>query len=247
MRLGKMPARQDPRTFMLKALAPVLPAPPPARDWASKLPVDLGMMVNDQIGDCTCAGAAHMIQTWTADAQGHAYTPSDDEVVAAYSAITGYDPEDASTDNGANMLDVLNYWRQTGVGAHRIGAYAALAHRDVLHVESAIASFGGVYVGVMLPVSAQNLDSPWAGPHDIGGDNAPGSWGGHCMACVGYDIHGVEFVTWGQRQRADWLWWTTYVDEAYAIFSRDWIESNGSAPSGLNVAKLQALLTQVGR
>ena len=53
-------------------------------------------------------------------------TPSDKQVVAAYSAITGYNPSTGANDNGAVEIDVLNYWRQTGIAGHKIGAYVAL-------------------------------------------------------------------------------------------------------------------------
>ena len=38
----------------------------------------------------------------------------------------GFRPGDPSTDRGAYALDVLNYWRQSGIAGHRIAAYAAV-------------------------------------------------------------------------------------------------------------------------
>ncbi len=54
------------------------------------------MMENDQIGDCTCAAAEHLIMEWTANAGKKMVTPSDKQIVAAYSAITGLQPDDRS-------------------------------------------------------------------------------------------------------------------------------------------------------
>ena len=59
------------------------------------------MMDNDQIGDCTCAAAGHLIMEWTANAQSKMVTPTDKQIVAAYSAITGYNPTTGANDNGA--------------------------------------------------------------------------------------------------------------------------------------------------
>ena len=38
-------------------------------------------------------------------------------------------------DNGAVILDVLNYWRKTGIGGHPISAYADLKELDAGNVE----------------------------------------------------------------------------------------------------------------
>ena len=76
-------------------------------------------MGNDKIGDCTCAAAGHLIMEWTSLAQPKMFTPTDPQIVAAYSAITGYNPKTGANDNGAAELDVLNYWRKTGSRATR--------------------------------------------------------------------------------------------------------------------------------
>jgi hypothetical protein len=34
---------------------------------------------------------------------------------------------------------------------------------------------------------------------------------------VEYDKNGVTVLTWGNTQRATWVWWDECVDEAYAI------------------------------
>ena len=83
------------------------------------------MMHNDTIGDCTCAAAGHLVMEWTANV-GAETTPADADILAAYSAITGYDPKTGANDNGAVETDVLNYWRKTGIAGHKIMAYAAL-------------------------------------------------------------------------------------------------------------------------
>lgn len=240
--LGKKPVRHDVRTLWLRALMPTMPDPPPARDWSSKLPADVGMYLNDQLGDCTCASMAHLIQTWTSQI-GLLVNPSDKDVIAAYER-QGYDPSDPATDGGAVMLDVLNDCRKNGLGGHKIGAYIKIDHHDIEHVKAAIDYFGGAYLGVQLPTSAQNLDADWVGPESTTGSQAdrPGGWGGHCMAAVAYDRLGVTFLTWGKRQRADWTWWRDYVDEAYAIVSADWLDPSGVAPNGLPVAQLNSFL-----
>src|SRR5579863_10642044 len=103
LKLGKQDARHDPRALLLASyITPALPAPPTTFDLTSKMPADWGMMDNDQIGDCTCAAAGHLIMEWTANAGKKMVTPTDKQIVAAYSAITGYNPTTGANDNGAN-------------------------------------------------------------------------------------------------------------------------------------------------
>lgn len=81
------------------------------------------MMANQQIGDC--AAASHLIMEWTANAKKKMVTPTDRQIVAAYSAITGDNPATGANDNGATEIDVLKYWRQSGIANDKIGTYVA--------------------------------------------------------------------------------------------------------------------------
>ena len=101
LKLGKSVARHDPRALLLASyVTPALPVPPASFDLTSKVKA-WGMMDNDQIGDCTCAAAGHLIIEWTANAKKKMVTPTDKQIVAAYSAITGYNPVTGANDNGA--------------------------------------------------------------------------------------------------------------------------------------------------
>lgn len=196
------------------------------------------MMLNDRIGDCSCAGAGHAIQQWTTYA-GDPLVPTDEQVEAAYSAISGYAPEDPSTDTGCVLLDVLKYWRKTGVAARRIDAFASLEPRNHHDVMDAIYLFGNAYLGVALPISAQE-QTVWTVPAGgATGDGAPGSWGGHCIIVVEYDPRGLTCVTWGATKRMSWSFFDAYCDEAYAVMSHDWLKG-GYNPEHFDAAALQA-------
>jgi hypothetical protein len=236
--LGKHAARHDPRTLSLakyvKRGAEL--APPASANWSSKTNQKWPMYLNDQLGCCTCAGAAHHIEVWTAAGKGKEVEITDADVLKAYEAVGGYNPADPSTDNGANMLDVLKFWRKNGIGKHRIGAFVSVTLHDVL-VQDAIAMFGGVYVGVDLPLSAQN-QAVW----DVvpGPKGKTGSWGGHAIAVVDYDARGLTCVTWGDLKRMTWPFFSRYADEAYAIVSPDFVSLKRKAPSGFDMATLVA-------
>ncbi|MDD5301491.1 MAG: hypothetical protein PHS14_00165 [Elusimicrobia bacterium] len=244
VKLGKAAPRLDPRTLRLAAYLPAeLPEIPAAADYSRAVPSGAwGMLANDRLGDCTCAAAGHLIQQWTGSV-GSAVTPADADIVAAYSAITGYNPADPSTDRGAVELDVLNFWRAAGIAGHKIGAYAAVDPRDRAHVRAGAYLFGGLYLGVALPRSAQAQDT-W----DVAGDGpdaAPGSWGGHAVSVAAYDADGLYIVTWGALKRVTWAFWDRYVDEAYAVLSPDFLDGKGQTPAGFNLAQLQQDLAAV--
>lgn len=241
-RLGKLAARHDPRTLQLAnyLTASQLPAPPFHQNWAALASTNWGMMGNDAAGDCTCAAAGHAIQTWTANT-GAEVTMSTDDVIATYSALTGYDPADPDTDKGAVELDVLTHWRANGIGPSKLAAFMACEPGNQDHVKAAIDLFGGLYIGVRLPKSAQTQRVWSVPPGGPIGDAAPGSWGGHAIWVVSYDATGVTCVTWGALQRMTWGWFATYCDEAYALLSDSlWAAPGRLAPCGFAFADLQS-------
>ena len=249
LKLGKSVARHDPRALLLASyVTPALPAPPASFDLTSKVKA-WGMMDNDQIGDCTCAAAGHLIMEWTANAGKKMFTPTNKQVVAAYSAITGYNPVTGANDNGAIEVDVLNYWRQTGIAEHKIGAYVALEPSNHNHIMDSVYIFEGCYIGMQLPVSAQaqvQNHQPWSvPPGGTTGDGKPGSWGGHAVPVVAYDGRSVTVVTWGALQTMTWSFWEAYCDEAYAILSNDYLKGQKTTPQGFSAQQLQADLADL--
>ena len=241
LKLGKKPAIYDPRTLVLeKYTAVASPAPPKEVDWTCGIK-DWGMMLNDQIGDCTCAAVGHMVQAWTANG-GTERTLPDSAILAAYEAVGAYDPNNPDTDQGASILDVLKYWRTHGIGGDKIGAFVTMNPRNQPMVQLAINWFGGVDVGLELPLSAQD-EMVWCQSGDPS-ENQPGSGGGHSVAIVGYNGAGLTCITWGQPLLMTWGFFSTYCSEVYAMLDADWLKSDAVAPSGLNLAELKADLAQ---
>lgn len=239
-KLGKHTPRHDDRTLQFaNYVEKALPPPPTAVNWDAKIGASWGMMKNDVLGDCTIAAAGHMIALWTTYSSTKV-VPTDAEIVAGYSAVTGYNPVTGANDNGAVETDVLNYWKNHGIGGHKILGYTALEPSNLNHVKDSVSLFGGTYIGLNLPVSCQNQkvwSVPPGGPH---GKGAPGSWGGHAVPVVAYDASGLTVVTWGGLQTMTWGFWSTYCDEAYAVLSHDWLNVHGQTPNGFNLAALQA-------
>jgi GNAT superfamily N-acetyltransferase len=241
-KLGKLPVRTDVRTLRLKRYvdATKLPEPPPAFDLTAHVP-DWPMYANDRRGDCTTAAAGHMIEAWTAAASGEAVEIAESEVLTAFDEVRVVDP--LTGEEGAIELDVLRLWRRQGIGRHRIGAYAAVARYEHDLVRAAAWLFGGLYIGLALPLSARRQDV-WDWTGSLSGDAKPGSWGGHAVDVVRVDPSGLTVVTWGRLQLMTWAFWDRYCDEAYAILSRDFL-AHGRAPNGFDLPALKTDLELV--
>ena len=259
MKLGKRAPRRDLRTLKLSDyLTPELPKPPIRAGYIDQVK-SWPMLLNDSLGDCAVACPGHQIQQWTTYA-GTPFVPRDKDILKAYEDVGGYKPGDPSTDNGCYILDVLKYWRKTGIAGHKILAFASVNFNNRTEMEQAIYLFGSLNVGVALPLSAQNpthhdplgfckpcWSVPKGGPY---GDGSPGSWGGHCIPIVGYSndpagYPGVEVITWGAVYDMTWPFIKNYMDEAWVILTQDWINAAGKTPTGLNLAQLQADLAAI--
>lgn len=239
MKLGKRPAVQDSRTLRLSNyLLSYLPPPPDNIDYSNGIQ-DFGMMLNDQLGDCTIAAIGHAIQIWTAARQfGSEVTVPDEIIKKYYSLWDGYVPGDASTDCGGVELDVLKQWRNSDFAGYKLLAFADPAPGDMEHVMQAVYLFGGLYIGLELPESAQEQEV-WDVPKSSFWDrveaffsgsktpsSAPGSWGGHAVFVCGYDDNGLTCITWGKLKRMTWPFWHKYCDEAHALLSDAWLSQN---------------------
>lgn len=239
-KLGKKAVRHDSRTFKLSRYLPTLPPVPSAIDWSGKVP-DWLMLANDSVGDCTCAAAGHLEMLWTSQTQTE-FVPTDAAVLAAYSALTGYNPANPDTDTGADELTVLNYWRNTGIAGRKIFAFASVNLSNLAEVHAAIAFFGGLYLGAQIPQSAMDATQAGQAWTDTTDTNIVG---GHAFPGVAYDPDGLACITWGQLQKMTWAWLAQYADEAYCVLSPDWIALNGLSPSGFNLTQLNQDLAQL--
>lgn len=258
--LGKRAPRLDGRTLKLaKYLTPSLPTPPLKAGYIDKVQT-WPMYLNDELGDCVIAAAGHMIEQWTAfsSATSSPVLVTNKDILKGYEAVGGYVPGNPDTDNGCDMLTALKYWRRTGFGGHKVSAFVSVDYTNQKEVEQAIYLFGNVYIGLALPLTAQNpvttepsgLSCWQMTAEGTNGDASPGSWGGHCVPIVGYSSDpaghpGVALVTWGEQYAMTWKFANTYVDEMWAVLSPDWFESNGDAPNGFNLDQLKADLAQL--
>jgi hypothetical protein len=187
------------------------------------------MMLNDTFGDCTVAGVGHAIEAWNAEAGTHDAIPSDPQIKQTYFDLTG------GTDSGCVEANVLQTWHRDGLFGQTIAGYAPVDTGNVERFQQAVAFYGGAYLGVACPQSAQEqfaAGQTWT--------VVPGSpiEGGHCILAVGYDHAAVQCVTWGGVANVSYPWLAKYMTETWAILSHEFVEA-GKGPR-LDLAALQA-------
>lgn len=249
MKLGKKVPRIDSRTLRLARYLKGLPPPPLAQDWTKGI-TDWGMMLNDDLGDCTEAAKGHAVQVWTANL-GTKVTVKDSDVLAAYETECGYVDGDPSTDNGGVEIDVLNAWRKNGFAGHKLLAYADTDPKNIFHTKQAITLFGGLYIGLNLPLTAQSQTvwellkgkSWFRRLFRLSDSSDPGSWGGHAVFVPAYNTTGPICITWGKLKQMTWAFWLTYCDESHALLSQEWVDAN--VTTGFDLATLQSDLSAI--
>jgi hypothetical protein len=243
MRLFRTGLKQAPEPPQLRFgsyfKATALPAAPPTFGHYSLVTSSWGMLANDQLSDCTIAGAMHCIMLWNATASKKStFTALDAQ--DDYADACGYVPGHPDTDNGGDMVSVAQYWKNVGMrdctGArHKIAAYLQIDATNLVHLDAAAYLFDAVGLGVSLPDSAETQftnGQPWS---LIPGDTAVEY---HYVPYVGKDAN-RKVVTWGALQDIEEPWLQANLKEAVAMIS---VENmvNQKNPEGFSYDQLSA-------
>jgi hypothetical protein len=244
VKTGKLPPKLHPNTLRLADyLTTKVPPAPPAFSIPGTAGLQWPMYLNDRIGCCTEAAMAHHVQAQAATL-GRSIVFPDSAIQAAYSEVSGYDPATGANDNGAVETDVLAQWQSEGVGGHKILAWVAVNHSNLLQINAACYWLAGLYLGLALPITAQaqtEQRQPWDVVPHAGPDAYPGSWGGHAVNATAYSPAGYEDITWGTTQQMTSRFLLEYCDEVYAAITDDLLDpATGKDFDGLNQAALLA-------
>jgi|HubBroStandDraft_5_1064220.scaffolds.fasta_scaffold202155_2 hypothetical protein len=247
-KLGRLRRTYDPRIPHMSALLAGQiqpPPPPPSVDWTANMPANLGMMLNDTLGDCTCAAVYHAIQVWTFNANPPIQTWPDPDVEQLYEQACGYKPTTPGEGPGGNEQHVLTFLLKTGAPTgpdgqtrHKIAAFVEVDPRNTDDVKRAINDCGVAYIGFNVPAF---LMPPGAAPPAVW-DVQPtdtNSVGGHAVVLAGYTAAGARVISWGQYYTMTWAFFAQYVDEVYAIADAEWVGAKGTSPGGLSLADLE--------
>ncbi len=103
-KLGRLPRARNPRVPHMSSLLAgrAAAALPPQIDYTSRMPAQLGIMMNDTLGDCTYAAYYHAIQVWTFNAAQNIDTEPDIDVEDLYIQACGYNPKRGGEGPGGN-------------------------------------------------------------------------------------------------------------------------------------------------
>lgn len=245
-KLGKLPARPGAIKFKLADYTTgTLPTPPRLYGHQSLIR-SWGMLGNDQYGDCVWAGAGHEHMLWNAESK-KPFQITSQNVLAAYSAVTGFDPRNPNTDQGTDMEEAAKYRRQTGLldamnNRHQVGAYLDIPVGNTDKIKQAAYLFSAVGIGIRFPDSAMtqfNRGMPWtvkAGAQIEGG---------HYVPIVGYNSSYIYVITWGRVQPCSYAFIRKYMDEGIVYLSNDFLNTTGKTIDGFDLSTLQSDLAQL--
>ena len=166
---------------------------------------------NDQIGDCVPTACANAIETAMGSAGIFDAVIPNGDVIAAYSAVTGYSPQNPASDQGTDPAAMFGWWQSNDLFGHRLVEAAAVDPRDPSAIRETIQSHGGVFLTIGLSLENQN-QRVWMP------DGTSGSWGHHAIWADEFD-GGILFCTsWGEVQPIDWRYVSGgFVDSAFAL------------------------------
>jgi hypothetical protein len=248
----KLPSPHRPRIRLSSYLDKfAIPPSPASVDYtAPAMSVIQNVEGNDSVGDCVLAEEAHFIGVQTGNA-GTLYAYTVAQTLAAYSAITGYNPAVPSSDQGTDPITCLNYFTQNAYAdGTKLAGYAEVDATNQAEVQFAIAAFGNLKMWVGLPDAWIN---PFPSSNGFVWDVAPSNPNqGHCVGApsynsprvVGASSTGVQVMTWGLIGTVTWPALAALFSDAggggLAVrITPDWIIKNsGKTPSGFAYSDL---------
>jgi hypothetical protein len=217
-KMGAVPSRTDVRTLNYKDIqkaintADPLRVPPLFYD-ARPHNTQWRMLANDRYGCCTVAGIVRIMIN-NAARRGKTLDISDQDVVDAYLTLTGGD------DVGAMPINALTYMRNIGIKGHKVVAFARVNDHDVYERQSALTTFGSLYVAAGLPAKLdEDRDLRWelTPKEQRTSSDAPRSRGGHAYPVFGFQ-RGEEFsVPWSQEVIEETAWTDYYREETWVF------------------------------
>ena len=236
-KLGKLPAAPRPMKTLLDYMKGSLPKAPTSLDYGPRVTGGFPMALNDQYGDCTIAGADHLLQLAYATIGENFVYPGDDVIQSTYFGLTG------GQDTGLAEQNVLNTWKDSGLLGTQIHSWVAIEPKNQVEMQLACYLFGGVYLGLDIPQAAENQfnnQQPWHLTIPRGNPI-----GGHCVVASGYNRNGINLITWGKETAMTWDFWEYYGDEAYCVIPQAFIEAGHGPVASIDILQLEADQRQI--
>ncbi len=224
-------------------------AVPETVDWSAKVR-NYGLYRNNEIGICGPTGCANMIRQWSAN-DGQQIDLSQASVEQCYRDVGGWNGRDIGrgTDGGVDPIALMNYWRNVGIGGHKIDAWLAIDPNDTKLVDACLYLFGSLAIGFNMPTVWQDtIGQVWRGPRDPSRPPRgyePGSWGGHFVIGSKAEKEDWEVATWAALQKVSGTGFRAYCMFLAVAISKDWTGLDGVAPNGFNADLLSRDLQHI--
>lgn len=245
MKLGKTPARNAVKLKLTNYIDTTALPKPPKEFGHERLVTNWGVLGNDTAGCCVWSGAGHEVMLWNREA-GKTANITTTSTLHNYSLVTGYNPNDPSTDSGTDMQVAAKYRQKTGLldadgKRHKIGAYVALNPGDVNELWYATYLFDGVGIGVEFPnqwMDAFNQGKPWDKVRK------PSIGGGHYITAPSKRVGNSIIITWGAPVPLTPAGYSQFNDESLAYLTEEKLV-NGKSLEGFDLATLRKDLALV--
>lgn len=246
-RLGLKPVKHQPRIMLASYFTSDLPTVGSLKfPFGHANQIQPHMFLNNQLGDCAIAGSIEEVRLANA-LRGVTVNFTDASALVNYSAITGYNPDDPSTDGGTDVHDLYDYRKTTGIvdadgQYHKIVAYAGLEPGNWDQLLIGLSMFDMVGIGIEVPdyCEAQfDVGQPWhleSGHHSIEG-------GHYVSVCGATDLNTAQLYTWGSVGGITAPFYRLYNTVAVVALTEE-ILSQDKTPEGLDSAQLAHDLTE---
>lgn len=243
----KLGARHRPQPLAIRPLSERaslhLMIPPIAADWHRYCPPDNDPLGNDRLGLCVEVADARIIQIHKAVVWNDPTKPKEADIIARYAAETGYNPATGAGDNGTDTVEDMTAWSTRGIAitdqTKDIPRWARANPQDQAEVNLSIAHAGPVAVTIALPLAFQNL-SVWDQAPGVGPQWQPAGWGFHRVMCGKFDAGFRTLRTWGRDLVIHPDSWSRFVAAVDVVLSREWLDTTGLSPTGLDLDALDA-------
>lgn len=194
---GWVPTANIPAKVMLAS-----ELPPPAYGRNSQTNRVAGF--NMTVGDCVPTGCCNYVQT-AMGRQGSFAAIPDSLPIGIYSDVTGYTPQDPSSDRGTLPDQMFAWWKENSIAGYRLKNVGLIHPKDDITYHAAIAKKGAVLAIINLAVEQQN-QIEWSAAGE------PGTWGAHCVCIDQYDGP-AGCTTWGESKWID----RSFFDKGYVV------------------------------
>ncbi|RXK86747.1 hypothetical protein [Filimonas effusa] len=194
---------------------------------------------NYRIKSCVPAAAAHLITCWSANTKSVPRVLSDQEVLQAYKAVSGYDGN--SNDVGCKLEDFLIYWDDNGFGGESFVRRLFIKKKIASVLEYGVYWFGGAMVGLQMP-SHVEAQAKWEVPPANLKDKDIKL---HCVAVLGCVSNYFIAISCGRKVSMSYAFYELYNDESVVVLSNVWLKADGQSPSNESLALLTKRLKQM--